>query len=131
MQRCPACNARLNGSARCPRCAADLSGTIRCERLAEQWLSVSLQSLHANRADVAVSAIVRSLSFQQTSAANLVKGFLIQQQYWALYDSLGRQCWPEAGDILSRLRRLQGDNEALQRFDEMVGYFSGLPEKTV
>ena len=124
MQRCPACNARLSAGSLCPRCGADLSRIQRCERLAEQWLSVSLQTLQAGKADVAVAAIERSLSFKQTQAAKLVKGFLIQHQYQALYESLGQQHWQEAGHILARLRRLQGDNEVLRRFTELIAYLS-------
>lgn len=124
MQRCPACDARLKDLSQCSRCGADLSRIMRCERLAEAWLSVSLQALQANRADVAVPAICRSLSFRQMPAAKLLKGFLIQHQYRALYESLGLQSWQDAGDIVDRLRILQGDNETLQRFDELLGYLS-------
>jgi len=124
MQRCPACDARLKELWQCSRCGADLSRIIRCERLAEAWLSVSLQALQASRADVAVSAIVRSLSFKQTPAAKLVKWFLIRHQYNALYECLGKQHWQAASSIVSRLRILQGDNEALKRFDELIGYLS-------
>lgn len=129
MQRCPACNARLTTATICPRCAADLSPILRSERLAEQWLSVSLQSLHAGRADVAVLAIGRSLSFKQTPVTKLVKGFLIQHQYQAFYQSVGQQCWHEAGVIVERLRLLQGQNEALQRFDELLGYLSSQSDR--
>ena len=124
MQRCPACNARLSAGTNCPRCGADLSQVIRSERLAEQWLSVSLQSLSVGRPDLAVAAIRRSLSFKQMPEAKLVKGFLIKLQYKALYDKVGQQYWPEARNTLDRLRILQGENETLLRFDEMIGYLS-------
>jgi len=124
MQRCPACDARLNESMSCRRCGADLSRVISCEGSAKAWLSVSLQALQATRPDVAVSAIVRSLSFKQTPAAKLLKDFLIQHQYRALYDSVGRQCWQEANDIVDRLRMLQGNNETVRRFAELVGYLA-------
>jgi hypothetical protein len=122
MQRCPACNARLSSGTICPRCAAELSQVIRSERLAGAWLSVSLQTLHAGRADVAVSAICRSLSFKQMPEAKLVKSFLTQHQYRALYESLGKQYLQEAKSILARLRALQGESETLCRFDELITY---------
>jgi len=132
MQRCPVCGARLSVDVSCSRCGVDLKRVLRCERLAEQWLTVSLQSLRAGRSDVAVQSILRSLSFKQTPTAKLVKGFLIQQQYQALYESVGHQCWQEAGEIVRRLERLQGKNEVLLRFDEMIGYLGygdkSLPE---
>lgn len=102
---------------------------MKCERLAEQWLSVSLQSLQAGRADVAVLAVARSLSFKQTLPAKLFKGFLIQHQYRAFYQSVGQHCWSEAGNVINRLRMLQGDNEALRRFDELLGYLSSQSNK--
>lgn len=129
MQRCPACNARLGAATLCPRCGADLSRVILSDRLAEQWLSVALQSLHAGRADVAVPAICRSLSFKRVPAAKLVKGFLIQHQYQALYQSLGQRSWREADDTVNRLRILQGENETLRRFDELIQYLSVLSGK--
>ncbi|MDD2760446.1 MAG: hypothetical protein PHH11_09150 [Methylomonas sp.] len=97
---------------------------MRCERLAEQWLSVSLQCLQAGRADVSVAAVVRALSFRQTPEAKLFKSFLIRRQYRALYESLGQKRWPEASNIVNGLRKLQGENEALRRFDELIGYLS-------
>lgn len=128
MQRCPACNARLSAGEICPRCGADLGRVFRCERLAEQWLSVALQSLRAGRADVAVSALLRSLSLKQTPAANLVKSFLIEHQYRALYENLAQRHWQKAADIVSGLRKLQGQNEALRRFDQLIGHLSALSD---
>lgn len=124
MQRCPACNARLSAGLVCPRCGADLSRIFRCERLAEQWLSVGLQSLQAGRADVAVSALLRSLSLKQTPGAKLIKSFLIEHQYRALYENLEQRHWQKAADIVSGLLKLQGENEALRRFDELIGHLS-------
>ncbi|MGR8930685.1 MAG: hypothetical protein ACU836_08585 [Gammaproteobacteria bacterium] len=130
MQRCPACDARLNDESFCTRCGADLSRIRRCERLAEQWLSVSLKSLHAGRFDVAIPAIIRSLSFKQTPQALLAKGFVIQQQYQTFYQTVGTQCWQEARDILSRLRMLQGQNEALRYLDALIKYLSSQSESS-
>lgn len=126
MQRCPACNARLSAGQICPRCGVDLGRVLRCERLAEQWLSVALQSLQAKRADVAVSALLRSLSFKQTPTANLVKSFLIEYLYRALYENLAQKHWQEAADIVNDLRKLQGQNEALSRFDQLIAHLSAL-----
>ncbi|OAH97826.1 hypothetical protein A1353_22425 [Methylomonas methanica] len=124
MQRCPACNARLGKATLCPRCGADLKQIVRSERAAEQWLSVSLQSTGAGRMDVAVPAVLRSLSFKQTPAAKLLRGFLVQRLYRTLYDTVAEQRWPEARDILGHLRMLEGQNETLRRFDEMIGQLS-------
>ncbi|MBS4049701.1 MAG: hypothetical protein KGZ69_00660 [Methylomonas sp.] len=124
MQRCPLCSARLSEAPVCPRCGTELHRVLRSGRLAKAWLSVSLQTLHAGRADVAVLAIRRSLSFKQTPEAKLLKGFLIRRQYRALYQSLGQQNWREARGILDGLRALQGDSETLLRFAELVGYLS-------
>ncbi|OAI10905.1 hypothetical protein [Methylomonas methanica] len=124
MQRCPACNARLGAATLCPRCGADLKQIVRSERVAEQWLSVSLQSTGAGRMDVAVPAVLRSLSFKQIPAAKLLRGFLVQRLYRMLYDTVAEQRWPEARDILGHLRMLEGQNETLRRFDEMIGQLS-------
>lgn len=128
MQRCSVCDARLNESELCPRCGTDLSRIVRCERLAELWLAVALQALQLGRADVAVAALARSLSFRRTPEAGLVRDYLLRQRYRALYDSLGRQQWAEAANILSGLRKLQGGNEALRRFEEMIEYCSVLAQ---
>lgn len=130
MQRCPACNARLSAAPLCPRCGVDLGRILRSAHLAEAWLSVALQTLHADRADVATAAIQRALSYRQTPAARLIKAFLIQHQYRALYEQLHQQHWQEAHDIVARLRTLQGDNEALRRFDEMIAYAPASAAKT-
>lgn len=124
MQRCPACNARLGAATLCPRCGAELKQIVRSERAAEQWLSVSLQSAGAGWMDVAVPAVLRSLSFRQIPAAKLLRGFLVQRLYRMLYDTVAEQRWPEAHDILGHLRMLEGQNETLRRFDEMIGQLS-------
>jgi hypothetical protein len=124
MQRCPACNARLGADTLCPRCGAELKQIFRSERLAEQWLGVALQTTRAGRTAVAVPALLRSLSFKQTPAAKLVKGFMVQRLYRTLYDNVAERRWPEARDILGHLRMLEGQNESLRRFDEMIGHLS-------
>ncbi|OQW72702.1 MAG: hypothetical protein BVN35_13650 [Proteobacteria bacterium ST_bin11] len=124
MQRCPACNARLGAATLCPRCGAELKQIILSERVAEQWLSVSLQSTGGGRMNVAVPAVLRSLSFKQTPAAKLLRGFLVQRLYRTLYVTVAEQCWPEALDTLGYLRMLEGQNETLRRFDEMIGHLS-------
>jgi uncharacterized protein (DUF111 family) len=124
IQRCPACNARLGAATLCPRCGAELKQIVRSERAAEQWLSVSLQSAGAGWMDVAVPAVLRSLSFKQIPAAKLLRGFLVQRLYRMLYDTVAEQRWPEAHDILGHLRMLEGQNETLRRFDEMIGQLS-------
>ncbi|WP_190303278.1 MULTISPECIES: hypothetical protein [Methylomonas] len=128
MQRCPACNARLGSAPVCPRCGAELSRILRSERLGEQWLSVTLQSLGAGRVALAAPAVMRSLSFKQTPAGHLLKGFLIKTLYRMLYDSLGSQHWQEAAKLLGLLRCLQGENPALTRFAEMIGHLSTPPK---
>ncbi|WP_020484097.1 hypothetical protein [Methylomonas sp. MK1] len=124
IQRCPACNARLGAATLCPRCGAELKQIVRSERVAQQWLSVSLQSAEAGRLDLAVPAVLRSLSFKQTLAAKLLRGFLVQRLYRTLYDTVAQQRWPEAHDILGHLRMLEGQNETLRRFDDMIGQLS-------
>ncbi|WP_225616287.1 hypothetical protein [Methylomonas albis] len=124
MQRCPACNARLGATTLCPRCGAELKQIVRSQRLAEQWLGVAMQSLAAGRPAIAVPALLRSLSFKQTPAAKLIKGFMVQRLYRTLYDNVAEQRWPEARDILGHLRMLEGPNESLRRFDEMIGHLS-------
>lgn len=124
MRRCPACNARLGEAPQCPRCGSDLSRMIRCEDLARKWLSVALQTLQAGRADIAANAVRRSLSFKQTPEASLVKGFLIRHQYDTLYRNVRRQHWQAARDALACLVLLQGENEALRRFYELIEYAS-------
>ncbi|OAI16790.1 hypothetical protein A1355_09665 [Methylomonas koyamae] len=125
MQRCPACNARLGADTLCPRCGAELKHIFRSERLAEQWLGVAMQSLAAGRSAIAVPALLRSLSFKQTPQAKLLHGFLIRQLYRALYDQLGQQRWLAARETLSQLRTLQGGNDALDRFAEMIDQLAG------
>ncbi|MCQ8102755.1 hypothetical protein NP590_01455 [Methylomonas sp. SURF-2] len=124
MQRCPVCNARLNGAPACPRCGAELGRIRRGERLAEQWLSVALQSLSAGQASLAAAAVMRSLSFRQGPEAELLKGFLLRQQYRRFYQGVGRQNWPEAENALDCLRQLRGDSETLLRFTELLAYLS-------
>jgi len=124
MQRCPACNARLGALTLCPRCGAELKQIIRSQRLAEQWLSVSLQSAGYGLMDVAVPAVLRSLSFRQTPAAKLVKGFLVQRLYRTLYQDVAERRWPEARDVLGHLRMLEGRNETLHRFYDMIDHLS-------
>lgn len=125
IQRCPACNARLGTATACPRCGVELRQILGCESLAEQWLSVAMQSLAAGRPAIAVPALLRSLSFKQTPPAKLLHGFLIRQLYRALYDQLGQQRWPVARETLSQLRTLQGGNDALDRFAEMIDQLAG------
>lgn len=124
MQRCPCCNARLSAEPLCPRCGADLSRTLRCEQLAETWLSVSLQTLQAGRADIAIAAVKRSLSFKQTQAARLFRDFLVQHQYRSLYEHLAQKHWPDARQTVARLHVLQGANESLSRFLALIEYLS-------
>lgn len=124
MKRCPCCNARLSSAPLCPRCGADLSRVLRCEQLAKQWLALSLQTLEAGHATIAAHAINRSLSYRQTPEARIFREFLIRHQYSALYDSLARQDWPSARQAISNLHVLQGDNEALSRFQEFIDHLS-------
>ena len=125
MQRCPCCNARLAAEPLCPRCGADLGSLLRCEQQAKLWLSVAMQTLNAGRADIAVAAIQRSLSFKQTQAAYLLRDFLVQHQYQALYAFLGQKQWQSARQALANLRVLRGDSEALARFLALIEYMSG------
>ncbi|WGS84209.1 hypothetical protein [Methylomonas sp. UP202] len=125
IQRCPACNARLGTASACPRCGVELRQILGCESLAEQWLSVAMQSLAAGRPAIAVPALLRSLSFKQTPPAKLLHGFLIRQLYRALYEQLGQQRWPEARATLCLLHDLQGGNDALSRFGEMIDQLAG------
>lgn len=118
--RCPACNARLGAATACPRCGVELRQILGCERLAEQWLSVAMQSLGAGRPAIAVAALLRSLSFKQTPPAKLLRGFLIQRLYQMLYRHLDQRHWPAARETLSQLQALQGANDALDRFAEMI-----------
>lgn len=120
MQRCPCCNARLSAASLCPRCGAELDRAMRCESLAKLWLSVSLQMLDADQADIAVAAVQRSLSFKQTQEARVFRDFLVQHQYQALYRHLEHNQWQEARQTLTRLRVLQGESEALRRFLELI-----------
>lgn len=124
MKRCPCCNARLSSTPLCPRCGADLSRVLRCEQLANQWLALSLQTLEAGHATIAAHAVNRSLSYRQTPEAGIFREFLIRHQYRALYDSLARQDWPSARQAISNLHVLQGDNEALSRFQELIDHLS-------
>lgn len=120
MQRCPCCNARLGADPRCPRCGADLGRILRCEQLADSWLGLSLQALNTHQADLAVAALERSLSYKQSQAALGLRHFLVRHQYRALYEHLAQKQWQDAGQTIVRLRVLQGNNEALNRFVEMI-----------
>jgi len=125
MQRCPCCNSRLPaGGSLCSRCGADLSQALRCEALAEQWLALSVQTLNADQADIAVAAVNRSLSFKQTSAARLFRDFLLQHQYQTLYDCLAKKQWQDARLTIARLQILQGDNETLFRFLALIEHLN-------
>jgi hypothetical protein len=124
MQRCPCCHARLSAAPLCPRCGADLSPVIRCEHLAKDWLGVSLQALNSGATDLAIAAVKRSLSYKQTIEAQRFEGFLVQHQYQALYVNLARKQWQDARQTITRLRILQGDNDALPRFQCLVDYLS-------
>lgn len=127
MQRCPCCNARLGNVLSCSRCGADLSRAQRCEELANAWLSVSLQSLEAGHADVAVAAVKRSLSFKQTQVARVFCDFLVQHQYQALFEHLAQKQWQSARQTIERLRLLQGDSETLNRFAALIVHLSTHP----
>ena len=120
MQRCPVCTARLSTSSICPRCGTDLSRVVQCEKLSKLWLTLALQMLDAKQPDIAISAVKRSLSFKQTPAARLFRDFLVQHQYQALYACLAQQHWQAAQQTVSRLHSLQGDNEALRRFQDLL-----------
>ena len=124
MQRCSCCNARLSTSPICSRCGADLSKAMRCESLAKRWLALSVQSLNVGQADIAVSAINRALSYQQSKIEQLFKNFLVQHQYQALYKHIAQQQWQEARQTLLRLQALLGDNESLRRFHELIEHLS-------
>ncbi len=124
MRRCPCCNARLNDAPLCPRCGADLGRVLSCEQLAKQWLALSLQTLKAGQTAVAVHAVKRSLSYRQMPEARIFREFLIRHQYTSLYDSLARQDWQSACRTVSNLHILQGDNEALSRFQEFIDHLS-------
>jgi len=83
-----------------------------------------LQTLRAGKMDIATAAIRRSLSFRQTPAGKLVKAFLIEQLYGVLYENVRLQHWQQANATLSCLRALQAHSETLQRFSDMLDYFS-------
>ena len=127
MQRCPACTARLSASPVCQRCGADLSRALYCEKLAKLWLTLALKMLNAQQADIAIAAVERSLSFQQTPAARLFRDFLVQHQYQALYECLAQQQLQSAQQTLDRLRTLQGNNETLRRFQGLLAHLSANP----
>lgn len=129
MKRCPCCNARLKDSPLCARCGADLSRALRCEQLAKQWLALSLQTLEAGQASIAVHAVKRSLSYRQTPEARAFRGFIIKHQYTSLYDCLARQDLQSARRTVSNLSVLQGDNEALVRFQELIDHLSARSTK--
>jgi hypothetical protein len=124
MQRCPCCNARLSGDSRCSRCGADLSRVSSCERLAAEWLSTAWRMMGADKPDIAVQAINRSLSFKQTQAAQVFRQFLAHHQYRALYECLAQQHWQNARQTLAVLRALHGDNETLSRFQDLIDFLS-------
>lgn len=124
MQRCPCCNARLNGDSLCSRCGADLGRVMSCEQLAGEWLSTAWQMMCADKPDVAVQALNRSLSFKQTRAAQVFRQFLVHHQYRALYACLAQQNWQNARLTLAVLRALHGDNETLSRFQGLIDFLS-------
>ncbi len=124
MQRCPACTARLSASPLCPRCGADLSRALQCATLSKLWLTLALQMLNTQQADIAIAAVDRSLSFKQTPEARLFRDFLVQDQYQALYENLAQQHWPAVRQTLGRLHSLQGDNETLRRFQGLLEHLS-------
>lgn len=124
MQRCPCCHARLKSEPICPRCGAELSRVLCCEQLAQVWLSLALQTLSAGQAEIAVAAVKRSLSYQQTQAARLFQDFLIHQQYHVLYGKIQQKQWSDARQAVACLRSLQGDNESLQRFLGLIKHLA-------
>ncbi|MDD2739867.1 MAG: hypothetical protein PHR94_13130 [Methylomonas lenta] len=124
MQRCPCCHARLKSEPICPRCGAELSRVLCCEQLAQVWLSLALQTLSAGQAEIAVAAVKRSLSYQQTQAARLFRDFLIHQQYQVLYGKIEQKQWSDARQTVACLQSLQGDNESLQRFLGLIEHLA-------
>lgn len=124
MQRCPCCNARLNGDSRCSRCGADLGRVMSCERLAGEWLSTAWRMMCADQPDIAVQAINRSLSFKQTQSAQVFRQFLVHHQYRALYACLAQKQWQDARQTLAVLRALHVDNETLSRFQGLIDFLS-------
>ena len=124
MQRCPACSARLGSSPLCPRCGADLGRVLQGEKLSKLWLTLALQLLNAQQAELAIAAVDRSLSFKQTLEARLFRDFLLQHQYQALYERLAQQRWPAARQTLVNLHKLQGDHETLRRFQGLLAHLT-------
>lgn len=124
MQRCPCCHARLKSEPICPRCGAELSRVLRCEQLSQAWLSLALQALSADHANIAIAAVKRSLSYKQTQATRLFQDFLVEHQYRTLYDCLGQKKWQDARKTVFYLRSLTGDNESLQRFLALIEHLA-------
>jgi hypothetical protein len=101
---------------------------VQCEQLSKLWLTLALQILNAQQVDIAIAAVDRSLSFKQTPEARLFRDFLVQHQYQSLYECLAQQDWQAARQTLGRLHSLQGDNEALRRFQALIKHLSANPD---
>ncbi len=115
MDRCPCCNARLSGAMSCPRCQADLGGVIGSEQLAQRCLENAMEYWFADKPQLAIPALAKSIHLKQTASALVFRDFITRQQCRKAMALLANRQRVEAEKLLGLLLELNPDNEFLKQ----------------
>ncbi|MFU8790060.1 MAG: hypothetical protein ACNA7G_13605 [Methylobacter sp.] len=113
MERCPSCMARLAGAVLCPRCQADLGSVISSEHYAQHWLAHAVRFWFEHEAELAMSALAKSLRLKRTASALIFCDFIVRRQLQKVLALLAQRQLNEAKQLLDLVRELQPDNELL------------------
>jgi len=116
MERCPCCQARLNGPL-CGRCQADLSLILATERAARFWLGCAIQHWQAGHYETSVAALETSLQLHPTPLARALRHFIVETQSRDIARLLANRQWLTAKRRLYQLRRLHPHSPLLRQLD--------------
>jgi len=122
MQRCPCCNARLNGLDQCSRCRADLSLLMGTAQAAQIWLITAIQAYLSRDNTQGIIASTVSLNLKKTEVAIVFREFLIQQQCQDILELLAQKQLLQAKQRLYQVRHLFPYNRQLQQIRDFCDY---------
>lgn len=122
MERCPCCNARLNGATLCPRCRSELGKTLAAEQAAKLWLAEAIRLWQKNQAERSLTALERSLQLKSGRLALALRDFFTDRLCQDILELLAQKQVLEAKQRLYRIRHLLPGCELLHQLNAYADY---------
>lgn len=122
MERCPCCNARLNGAILCPRCQSKLGGVIGSEKLAQLCLGHAMDFWFAYQPQLAIQSLSVALKFKRSTATLVFRDFIVKKQLQQVLTLLMGNKTTEANKMLCLLYELHPRNELLKQLRAFTDY---------